>query len=259
MNAIATTLKRLIRALIPQFILTIRARRIRRNAAREADKVSDRLFEDKSPKEVFTTIYEEKLWGKDTSCAFYSGSGSHDETTVALYVDAIQSFLGRLPYKPNALDLGCGDFNVGMQIRKLCNQYVACDVVDSLIERNQEKYRELDVDFRCMDMCDENLPPADIVFIRQVFQHLTNQQILSVVRKLQKYKFVIVTEGLPARKDFIANQDKPIGDGIRYLRNAGSGIILTQPPFSLAHKFERVLCEVPCGDAVIRTTVYQIQ
>jgi SAM-dependent methyltransferase len=251
--------RRLIRALIPQFILTIRARRIRRNAAREADKVSDRLFENKSPKEVFTTIYEEKLWGKDTSCAFYSGSGSHDQTTVALYVAAIQSFISRLPYKPNALDLGCGDFNVGIKIRKLCNQYVACDVVASLIERNRLVFSELDVDFRCMDMCDEDLPSADIVFVRQVFQHLTNQQILSVVSKLKNYKFLIITEGLPARKGFIANQDKPIGDGIRYLRNAGSGIVLTQPPFSLAHKLEMVLCEVPCGDAVIRTTAYQIQ
>ncbi|MDA1330214.1 MAG: class I SAM-dependent methyltransferase [Chloroflexi bacterium] len=174
-------------------------------------------------------------------------------------MNAIQSFLGNLSYKPNAVDLGCGDFNVGMKIRGMCNQYVACDVVDALIERNKAVHKGANVDFRCLDMCEDALPSGDIVFVRQVFQHLTNRQILSVVNKLSMYKFLILTEGLPARKDFVANGDKPIGDGIRFQRKVSSGVVLTLPPFNLVHKYETVLCEVPCGEAVIRTTAYQLQ
>jgi hypothetical protein len=38
--------------------------------------------------------------------------------------------------KLSAFDLECGDFMVGSQLRELCDRFVACDVVASLIERN---------------------------------------------------------------------------------------------------------------------------
>ena len=268
MDRVANSLRTVARLIVPDILRELRGKIIRANARterairkanREFNRNSDLQFANKSPKEVFTAIYENKLWGQDESSEFYSGSGSHDDETVRSYVHAIQSFLAALPYTPDAVDLGCGDFFIGSQIRGMCKQYIACDVVAPLIERNRIVHETLNVDFRCLDMCEDPLPAGDVVFVRQVFQHLSNQQVLSVVQKLAQYKVAIITEGLPARKDFVANEDKPIGDGVRFQREVSSGIVVTLPPFNLAHRAAVVLCEVPCGDAVIRTIAYHLQ
>ena len=173
----------------------------------------------------------------------------------------MSSFLSSLPSKPNVVDLGCGDFNVGKELRAACDGYIACDVVDLLIERNKVLFNGLGVDFRSIDICEDELPSGEIAFVRQVLQHLNNEQIARVLEKVQIYKYLIISEGLPKRKNFVANQDKPIGDGIRFKRSRkqNSGVVLHLPPFSLAYISKSVLCEAMEGDAVIRTTVYKLQ
>ena len=66
-----------------------------------------------------------------------------------------------------------------------------------------------------------------------------------------------MTEHLPARPDFKANADKSAGSAIRPF--FGSGIVLTQPPFSLKVLGEHMLCEVPEQGGVIRTTRYMLR
>ena len=85
--------------------------------------------------------------------------------------------------------MGCGDFVVGSKIRSLCNQYIACDIVAPLIEYNKKKYQPLNVDFRTLNLISDNLPSADVVFIRQVLQHLSNIEIKNIIPKLaQNFK-----------------------------------------------------------------------
>jgi hypothetical protein len=79
------------------------------------------------------------------------------------------------------VDLGCGDFNVGSQLRPYCSEYVACDIVQSLIERNKLKFADRGVEFRALDMASDPLPAGDVVFIRQVLQHMSNAQILALL------------------------------------------------------------------------------
>jgi len=252
-------IKTIVKFFIPEFILKFREEYKMKQGARKLNEISDAQFANKSPAEVFTIIYENKLWGKDKPFDFYSGSGSHDDIYVNPYVTAVQALLKTLPHKPDVVDLGCGDFNIGTKLRRLGNRYIACDVVASLIERNKAAFKDLDVDFRCLDICADPLPPGEVVFIRQVLQHLSNRQILDVVKKLSAYKFLILTEGLPAKRNFAANEDKPIGDGVRFQRGSSSGVVLTLPPFNLAPASEAVICEIPCGEAVIRTIAYQLK
>ena len=80
------------------------------------------------------------------------------------------------------------------QIRANCSNYVACDVVPDLIARNKQVFKELNVDFRVLDMSGEALPDGDIVFIRQVLQHLSNEHIGNVVNKIYQFKYLILTE-----------------------------------------------------------------
>jgi hypothetical protein len=211
-----------------------------------------------SSQQVFTHIYERGIWGKsgDRLQPFCSGWGSHDETIVSTYVDSVQDFLSTFAEKPNVVDLGCGDFFVGSRIRSLCGNYTACDIVPRLIEFNKERFKTLNVDFRILDLASDELPDGDVVFIRQVLQHLSNEQILQGLSSISsKYKYLVLTEHLPGAQDFEHNLDKPAGPDIRTA--IGSGIVLTSPPFNLKPKSERKLCQIGVAGDIVRTTLYR--
>jgi hypothetical protein len=53
------------------------------------------------------------------------------------------------------------------------------------------------------------LPDGDIVFLRQVLQHLNNSQISRVVQKLYRYKFLVLTEHVPANPAFTPTVTNP--------------------------------------------------
>ena len=195
----------------------------------------------------------------DPNGRFFSGSGSHGQEIVAAYVAALEKFLRAFPEKPDVVDLGCGDFAVGYQTRPLCSKYIACDVVEPLIAWNRERFASLDVDFRELDVTTDPLPPGEVAFLRQVLQHLSNRQIQSTIAKIPAvYRYLVLTEHLPASGQFVPNLDKPAGPHTRI--NAGgrpSGVVLTEPPFNLRASGTSVLCEVRDYLGVIRTTLFE--
>ena len=219
---------------------------------------NNREYNNLSNEQVFTKIYQSGAWGKsaDPAKPFYSGSGSRRDSEVAAYVQSAGHFLRSFDAKPDVVDLGCGDFSVGCRIRRLCNRYVACDVVPNLIKFNKAHYRDLAVDFRVLDLAEDELPRGDIGFVRQVLQHLSNRKIAGfVARAPHAFKHLVVTEHLPASNDFKPNVDKLTGPGTRMGHE--SGIILTSPPFNLRAKATRELCRVDSVDSgVLVTTLY---
>lgn len=245
------SIKQAIKAILPKPVVKAIGHYRARDSLKE--------YRNLPPQQVFSQIYENGAWGKsdDPSQPFFSGSGSHDKTIVSTYIDAIQNFLPAFAEKPDVIDLGCGDFFIGSKIRQLCGNYIACDIVPKLIDFNREKYKALNVDFRVLDLTSDELPTGDIVFIRQVLQHLSNEQILRALPKISsKYKYLVLTEHWPATQDFKHNIDKPAGPDIRtYIE---SGIVLTSPPFNLRPKNERKLCQVNDPDGIITTMVYQL-
>ncbi|KAI1126942.1 hypothetical protein F5Y10DRAFT_266653 [Nemania abortiva] len=207
--------------------------------------------------EVFSNIYKDNFWGNATSdTPFFSGTGSHNSDAVDPYVAAVRSFITRTFSKPpDAADLGCGDFNIGHQIRNITDRYIACDIVPQLIDYNRIAYADYNVDFRVLDIISEELPAAEVVLIRQVLQHLDNTRIAYILPKLYRYRWAIITEHLPSQDDFVPNLDIQTGD-VRLLVN--SGLDLTKLPFHLRHHGATVLCETPAIDGRIRTTAYQL-
>ena len=189
------------------------------------------------------------------------GSGSHSPCITSTYISAIEIFLSSFDRKLDAVDLGCGDFTIGSKVRSFCGNYIACDVVEPLILRNKEKYKDVDVKFLNIDITTDDLPAGDVVFIRQVLQHLSNRQILSVIPKIQyKYKYLVLTEHLPLSNDFICNLDKSVGPHTRLVVGQnGSGVIITEAPFFLKIISSVVLCEVEEYGGLIRTNLYILQ
>jgi SAM-dependent methyltransferase len=215
-----------------------------------------RRLADLSPGDAFGRIYHEGIWGSEGD--YNSGSGTHTEGVAAPYVAAVGEFLRGLG-KPNVVDLGCGDFSVGARLRKFCDRYIACDVVEQLIERNRQKYFDLGVEFRLVDITHDPLPNGDVVILRQVLQHCSNAQISAVVSKLPgACRYLVLTEHLP-RSEFVPNADKPMGSETRL--DSGrrpSGVVLTAPPFNLRVVNSADICEVGAHLGIIRTTVYEL-
>lgn len=245
------TLRKAISKLTPRPILD--AYRRRREERRMA------FYAGKSTLEIFSHIYQSGGWGKsrDPSMPFYSGRGSHEGRVVDAYVDAIQQFLRTFRERPDVVDVGCGDFSVGRRLRTLCAAYTAVDIVPEVIAFNQRTFRDLEVTFRVADVTQDELPRADIAFVRQVFQHLSNRQVMDALDHLRsRYRCLIVTEHLPDSDAFPPNLDKPTGPNIRL--SIGSGIDLAKAPFRLSALEVKVLCEVREPGALFRTTLYRL-
>lgn len=209
-----------------------------------------------SAAETFSSVYRDNHWGRRWGKKFCSGQGSYEEPIVGPYVQSVRGFLSEFSQPPRIVDLGCGDFHVGSRIREACAHYVACDVVPELIEHNRKAFARLQVEFACLNIVDDPLPRGEVVFIRQVLQHLANAQIACVLPKLAQYRFVVITEHLPGDPAFSPNRDHQFGSGTRVTRN--SGVVLTAPPFNFKATSERLLCSVQYGKDVIKTIAYGV-
>ena len=74
------------------------------------------------------------------------------------------------------------------------------------------------LEFRKVNLAEDELPVGDIAFGRQVLQHLSNREIVHFAEKLnltKPYKYIVITEHLPFSSNFIPNVDKPSGPNNR--------------------------------------------
>jgi hypothetical protein len=220
----------------------------------------DAKFRGQPAANVFGAIYKQGRWGHGSEGDFCSGRGSHDPAIVGPYVEAVAGFLQSIPGLPSVVDLGCGDFNIGKQLRPYVSHFIACDVVPELIARNVVKFAGENVDFRCVDMVEDDLPVADVALIRQVLQHLSNSQISRIVPKLYRYQFVVLSEHVPVENGFVPNVEKTAGVTIRL--PSRSGVVLTRPPFNLKVKSEKVICSnlqsIRSYKGVVNTMIYEL-
>jgi SAM-dependent methyltransferase len=234
-------LKQRIKSMMPAPLLEMRNYLARARQAR------------KTPKQIFSEVYRKKGWGGEDH-DFFSGYGSHAVESVDAYVAALRPILVDLP-NATIVDLGCGDFNIGSQIRPMCRNYIACDVVPDLIERNKRKFADAGVDFMCLDITKNIVPDGDIVLVRQVLQHLNNKQILRFLKGLGACEILVLTEHLP-KGSFVANRDKPTGGGIRLHGTIPSGVVLTETPFYLQYDKVSVLATVEEEGGRLETTAF---
>lgn len=220
--------------------------------ARKGSKLDAKLGR-LSPRQAFAEVYQKGLWGVRDGGLGSSGGGSHDSENVDPYVTAITEFVERLSGPITLVDLGCGDLAVGRRLIPLVDHYVGCDVVPDLIVEHRRNYARPDASFECIDIVRDELPRGEVATIRQVFQHLSNEQIRAVLPKLNCYQHVIVTEHVP-QGTFLPNADKHMGPGTR-LANA-SGVVLGIEPFELCGFTTTHLCSVEADGGVIATRLH---
>jgi SAM-dependent methyltransferase len=233
------TIKRIVRAILPKKQLLY------------LHELRFSKFNRLSTKEVFRRTYKENVWGGSNG-EFNSGWGT-TTLTAKRYIDEVASFIkGHQVSK--ILDIGCGDFRImGQVLAQLDNQsvdYTGADIVDELIDHNNATHGNSHVRFICVDASEDSLPDADMVTIRQILQHLSNAQVASILKKLNKYKYVLITELLPSSPKAIPNLDKLAGPHDRTSFN--SGVFIDLPPFNVKNVV--VLLEYPFDETTMFRT-----
>jgi len=209
----------------------------------------------KSIREIFTNVYKNNEWGGEPG-KFYSGEGTHDPN-VELYIRELTDFI-RKNNITSLLDIGCGDFRVMSGVLEQVNvDYTGVDVVEEMIQHHQKKYSNATTRFILLDAIDDALPDAALVTVRQVLQHLSNEQIKKILHKISGYKYALITEHILTTDAVVPNLDKIPGPHIR--TRVFSSVFIDQPPFDIKHA--RILFEYEAKEkiksklypAVIRT------
>lgn len=237
-----SSLKNAVKKLIPPSVMRWRRRKI---AARGQQK-----FAEKSVAETFSEIYEKNIWGGNKG-EFYSGEGS-TEKYAEKYAATVKKIIADHNIK-TVVDLGCGDFRVASKFVSNDIHYIGCDVVPALIKHLTEKFASKNIEFRQLNIVEDQLPDGDLCLIRQVLQHLSNAEVQSILSNTEKFKYLIVTEHYPHPEiAAVPNLDIPHGDGMRL--HFDSAVYLDKPPFNL--KAVKLLLDVEAEEGTrIKTFV----
>lgn len=138
----------------------------------------------------FKFIYETNHWKGNSSL---SGQGS-DKKQVEKIIDVLPKLIKEYNVK-SILDIPCGDFN-WMQDVDLSNiQYVGADIVGDIVQTNIANYSALNRSFYKLNLINDFLPRVDLIFCRDCFVHLSNDDIIKSIKniKLSRSKLLLTT------------------------------------------------------------------
>ena len=122
-----------------------------------------------------------------------SGPGSTIEATGGFRV-YLEDFIRDHEIK-SILDYGCGDFIWMRHVDLHGATYLGVDIVSSLIERLGVYPHH---DFIVIDPETYNIPCVDLILCKDVLQHLPNNEIRSLIAKMQaKAKYVLFVNDGP--------------------------------------------------------------
>src|ERR1700683_2547031 len=92
------------------------------------------------------------------------------------------------------VDVGCGDWQSSRYISFNGARYSGFDIVKSLVDVNRTKFGSTSVSFDVMPDNPRRLPNADLIIMKDVLQHLTNDQIFFYRdHVLGKYPLCLIT------------------------------------------------------------------
>ena len=159
--------------------------------------------------EVFTAAYEGHRWHNG------SGSGSQPANT-AEYREFLAGYLVRHGIE-SAVDVGCGDWKFSWLVAWPEDfSYLGIDVVERVIRINRHDWTDwgvADIRFMAADVMEmDELPPADLVIVKDVLQHWPNQAIHHLGRLLAGRRALITNEraGPGVNRDIPAGEYRPV-------------------------------------------------
>ncbi len=159
-----------------------------------------------SPMEkTFTEIYRVWPWTEEG----FLLSGSRIEVTKN-YVDFLQEFLKKNNIR-SVLDIGCGDWAFSRYVDWSGIEYTGIDIVEMVIEKNEHLFSSPNIRFIHGNTLEMDLPDADLILCKDVFQHLCNEDILQLLEKFKKYPHCLITNYVNVKSLSKNNQDISTG------------------------------------------------
>jgi len=155
-----------------------------------------------SHRDIFNEIYGRNLWGAG------SGTGSLVETTVA-YRQFLHNFI-RTNQIRSVVDIGCGDWQFSKLIDWSGISYTGIDVSDVVLANTQTFARD-GVNFLHADARTDPLPKADLLIMKDVMQHWSNDDILTFLPRLSHFQQALITNGFHPSLTALINNDIPAG------------------------------------------------
>jgi lipopolysaccharide biosynthesis glycosyltransferase len=165
----------------------------------DLDSVKGSIQNPRNPIEVFTEVYENKVWGNNGNTEYNgsSGDGSFVEKNNE-YILYLKSFI-----KDNSIssivDLGCGDWKCGKLLYDdLSIQYTGYDAYEKMVEYNNKTYGSSKYTFTQLDFLNnsDKIAEADLCIIKDVLQHWPLESIYTFLDYLvasKKFKYILVT------------------------------------------------------------------
>lgn len=135
---------------------------------------------------AFDAIYDRESWGNG------SGPGSYPGWTIE-YRAFLERFF-RMNEVGSIIDIGCGDWQFSRFLHLDGIVYHGFDVVARLIEANRRRFGSETVRFDVMPEDLTTLPPADLLVMKDVLQHLPDAEIARFRAEVfGRYRFVLLT------------------------------------------------------------------
>ena len=148
--------------------------------------------------DIFTKIYENKIWG-DNKNNHYSGSsgGGSCIKNNEEYIKILKNIIKE--YKINTIvDLGCGDFQMGRLIYDDINVlYTGYDTYKKIIDYHITQYPEPKYTFKHLDFYTnkDSIVEGDMCILKDVLQHWAINEIYTFMDYLvesKKFKYILL-------------------------------------------------------------------
>ncbi|MBS0290028.1 MAG: glycosyltransferase [Proteobacteria bacterium] len=157
---------------------------------RQAKQFGPETLKGLDLKKRFTAVYEHNIFNGRVS---RSGEGS-DLVQTQVIRNEIPKLLEELQIKI-FLDAPCGDCYWMQYAHLNVQNYIGVDIVDDLIQKNTKSYGKDSVTFQCLNLVNDPIPKADLIFSRDCFVHLSFKDILAILAnfKASGAKYLLTT------------------------------------------------------------------
>ena len=161
--------------------------------------------------EKFTKVYADNIWGG-------SGGGSLPDFTKT-YRQFLEDWMFSHSIE-SVVDFGCGDWMFSYLIDWSNVSYLGVDCVKSVIEENLRKHSRWGIAFMHCPSTEEffdEIPGADLLIVKDVFQHWSNADVVSFLTQATKrYQYILITNGSNQTEDWEESPD-PVMTAARHL------------------------------------------
>jgi hypothetical protein len=155
-------------------------------------------FSKLSIEERFELIYAENSWESNESS---SGIGSEIKNTKEV-LRALKQIISEFKIK-SIIDVPCGDFNWMSSIDMSNIDYTGYDIVNSLIKKNNRKFKKANINFYHSDITSSELPKGDLMFMRDCLVHFSYEDIKKSIFRIKqsKSKYLMSTSFVDVKKN----------------------------------------------------------